>query len=463
MSQLWAPLPSSGGGAGTIGGLLGDTGTEATPDVNGNVTIAGGSNINTSSPGVGSDTVTVNLNDAISWPDTNAALTEGAIHIDGKRFLYAYGTDNTMLGKEAGNTALTGTGNTFVGRLAGYGSAGGSNTVAIGYQAFGNAGSISNSVAIGAFVDPGSNLGADNVFIGYRSAHAARTTGSGESRHSNVAVGSQALRALTIGIENVAIGRNALAGLSNGDSNTAIGFNAGAGILDGGRNVFVGYKAGESVSTSTTQCILIGANVVSGSSNTIRIGNPPDINDTFIAGIYGNTIGSDAGVVMVDDDHKLGASNGSNGQILIGGGTKPVWANITSTDSSVTITNGANSIDLSASGGSSFTWNIQTGASVNMVVNNGYIANRSGATLAALLPATAAVGDVVRVTGIDNATGWRITQNAGQIIYLGTSSTTTGTTGYLESTAIRDSVDLVCVVANTTWNVLSVVGNITVS
>jgi hypothetical protein len=40
-------------------------------------------------------------------------------------------------------------------------------------------------------------------------------------------------------------------------------------------------------------------------------------------------------------------SNGTNGQTLIGGGSSPVWANITSNASTITITNGANSIDLS--------------------------------------------------------------------------------------------------------------------
>lgn len=47
----------------------------------------------------------------------------------------------------------------------------------------------------------------------------------------------------------------------------------------------------------------------------------------------------------------IALTNGTNGQVLIGGGTDPLWENITSMDSSVTITNGANSIDLSVTGG----------------------------------------------------------------------------------------------------------------
>ena len=41
--------------------------------------------------------------------------------------------------------------------------------------------------------------------------------------------------------------------------------------------------------------------------------------------------------------------NGTNGQLIIGGGANAAWANLTSSDASITITNGANSIDLKTS------------------------------------------------------------------------------------------------------------------
>jgi hypothetical protein len=44
-------------------------------------------------------------------------------------------------------------------------------------------------------------------------------------------------------------------------------------------------------------------------------------------------------------------TNGTNGQVIIGGGAAPAWANITSGDGSVTITNGANTLDLSVASG----------------------------------------------------------------------------------------------------------------
>jgi hypothetical protein len=44
--------------------------------------------------------------------------------------------------------------------------------------------------------------------------------------------------------------------------------------------------------------------------------------------------------------------NGTNGQLLIGGGVQPTWANLTSTGGTVLITNGPNSINLETSSGS---------------------------------------------------------------------------------------------------------------
>ncbi len=133
---------------------------------------------------------------------------------------------------------------------------------------------------------------------------------------------------------------------------------------------------------------------------------------------------------------------GSSGQILTSNGASnlPTW-------------------QAAPAGG--LTWSVQTGTSVAGVANNGYIANNAG-TVVVTLPATSAVGDTIAVTGINNATGWKVAQNAGNQIFFGTSSTTSGATGYIQSAATRDTATLVCMTANATWNVISSVGNITV-
>lgn len=128
---------------------------------------------------------------------------------------------------------------------------------------------------------------------------------------------------------------------------------------------------------------------------------------------------------------------------------------------------GSGAISTSASGSTvtisvaagGLSWNVETGTSAQMAVNNGYIANNAG-TVTFTLPDTAAVGDLLKVTGLQGA--WSIAQNAGETIHFGVLSTTTGVGGSLTSTLPRDAVELVCVVADTDWNVLSSIGNITV-
>lgn len=132
---------------------------------------------------------------------------------------------------------------------------------------------------------------------------------------------------------------------------------------------------------------------------------------------------------------------GAAGEVLTsnGAGAEPTWQEV--------------------AGGIS--WNEETGTSATMAVDNGYIANNA-ALVTLTLPDTAALGSVVRVAG-KGAGGWKIAQNAGETIHFGTSSTTTGATGYLQNTEQYDAVELVCITANTDWVVISSVGNITVA
>ena len=116
---------------------------------------------------------------------------------------------------------------------------------------------------------------------------------------------------------------------------------------------------------------------------------------------------------------------------------------------------------VSGSGGGGLTWTSVTGTSQTMVVDNGYIANN--ASLVTLtLPTTAAVGKIVSVVGL-GAGGWRIAQNASEIIHFGDTPTLTGTGGYIESTNRYDCVELICIVADTEWSVRHSTGNITIN
>lgn len=115
---------------------------------------------------------------------------------------------------------------------------------------------------------------------------------------------------------------------------------------------------------------------------------------------------------------------------------------------------------IAASIGQGFVWNEETGTSATMVVNNGYIANNAG-LVTLTLPDTAAIGSRLKIQG-KGAGGWRIAQNAGETIHFGSVDTTTGVGGYLEFTNRYDSIELVCITANTDWAVLTAPqGNIT--
>ncbi len=106
-----------------------------------------------------------------------------------------------------------------------------------------------------------------------------------------------------------------------------------------------------------------------------------------------------------------------------------------------------------------FPWTVVT-VDTQMVVNNGYVAN-TAALCELVLPVLAAEGDVVRVGGY-GVGGWQVTQNAGQSILFDDISTTVGVGGTLASTNKGDAVELVCVVANTSFTVVSSIGIITV-
>ena len=149
----------------------------------------------------------------------------------------------------------------------------------------------------------------------------------------------------------------------------------------------------------------------------------------------------------------------SAGQILIGTtASDPAAATITGGGGvTVSATTGAISITGSGVG---FTWVDQTSSSVTMAVNSGYATDNGASLVTYTLPSTAALGSVFAVVGFSSG-GWTIAQQASQLIHIGNHVTTTGTGGSLASSNSFDVVYLVCVVANTTFVVTNVVGNIT--
>jgi hypothetical protein len=97
-----------------------------------------------------------------------------------------------------------------------------------------------------------------------------------------------------------------------------------------------------------------------------------------------------------------------------------------------------------------FDWIDVTTSPYQMIGNQGYIAN-GGSLIELILPVTALEGEVIAVAG-KGAGGWSITQGVGQSIKIAPVSTTVGTLGSLSSTQPNDSIELICIVDNTTWS-----------
>ena len=99
--------------------------------------------------------------------------------------------------------------------------------------------------------------------------------------------------------------------------------------------------------------------------------------------------------------------------------------------------------------------------SFNLAANNSY-ATTSGSNITAALPSTAKVGDTITI--LQTAAGeFTISQGASQLVRFGTLVTTTGTGGSIKSSQQGCSITIQCVVANTTYQVVSSIGNFLVT
>lgn len=379
-----------------------------------------------------------------------------------------------------------------VGRGAG---ATATNTV-LGSTALSTANTATNGVFIGAGAADSIVSGTSIIAIGSGALGTATAPGSG-----NLAIGVNALGlALLTGGSNVALGNGNLQNCTLGFGNTAVGFNAGRGIIDGVSNTLVGQNAAISLS-SGTHCTIIGsqatvdsgaivgaiaigatsrayaATVTDGPSFSIGSSTYP-VGFTAAGAIYTGGTGrgyasiylnenqyfwplleygtQTASAVMVTDAAGSPILSGalSDGQLVIGStGATPVAANLTA-GAGIAISNGAGAITISATS-LGFAWSGVAGTSQAASVENGYIIQNVGLT-SVTLPATAALGSVVAVQGL-GAGGWSLIANAGQVINVG--ALPTSTAGSVSSTDQWDCIEVVCVVADTTWAMRSSVSS----
>lgn len=314
-------------------------------------------------------------------------------------------------------------------------------------QTISTTGSTSN---INLILDP---QGASFVEIAYATDHAIPVYGTGSILTE---IGPLTNGQLVIGSTGVAPVASTLT------AGTGITITNGAGsiTIDASAATPLSFPTDSGTATPAANVL----NVLGGTGvNTAGAGDTVTVNldsPVIVAnGGTGATSLTDGGIVLGSGTSPVTiTSQPTDGELLIGSsGSDPVLATLTA-GTGMTITEGSGSITLDATGGG-LTWLVETGTTLTMAVNTGNIGNNA-AGVTFTLPDTAAVGDIVKVTGLQAS--WTIAQNAGETIYFGSSSTTTGVGGSLASTDARDVVELVCVVANTDWQIISSIGNISI-
>ena len=102
------------------------------------------------------------------------------------------------------------------------------------------------------------------------------------------------------------------------------------------------------------------------------------------------------------------------------------------------------------------TWTDVMDASINAVANNGYIADRASTPVQVLLPSTFNIGDTVIIMGKGTG-GWSLVCNTGQNIQFG--SLTTSVNGAINSDIQYGNIQVRGLIPDTTWEVVSGLGN----
>jgi hypothetical protein len=261
-------------------------------------------------PGAGSaltvDTVYHNIYSGIIDPINNIDNSTGG------------GSNNLILGSDAGVSLTTGQGNTFFGHSAGQANTTGNDNFFAGSNSgTSNIDGVSN-VFIGPTTGYANNHGSSNVFLG------AGTGSHNTAGSSNIFLGYNAGDTNVGGYSNIALGTNAGQLNDNGSGNIFLGSNSGFGFLgNGNNNILIGnntsvYDAGfvdgiaiGQGATVGSYSIALGAGTNAANARHVFVAGSDDvpINDVY----FGSGINSNAPAIVT-----IHGTNGS-GQDVTGG------------------------------------------------------------------------------------------------------------------------------------------------
>ena len=307
-----------GGGGPDVTSFDTDSGV-ATPAA-GVITMAGGTNINTAG---GASTVTVNLDASLSFVGSVTAATD--ITSTTGDIVASAGAVSAGTSVTAGNDLTVTTGPVTFGALG------------AGVVQSSAAGLISSSNGTDGQVIIGG--GAAPAWDSITSGDASITFTTGANTLDLSVSGSAALTDLdtdvgsttpTAGVIDIAGGTN----INTAGAGSTVTIN-----LDASPSLAGSATAATDVTSTTGNIVASAGAVVAGTSVTAGNGLTVTTGTVTFGGLG-------VGVVQTDAAGLLSSSNGTAGQVLIGGGTAPAWANLISSDATVNIVNGANTIDL---------------------------------------------------------------------------------------------------------------------
>lgn len=173
-----------------------------------------------------------------------------------------------------------------------------------------------------------------------------------------------------------------------------------------------------------------------------------------------------AGVVQTNSSGVISSSNGTNGQLLIGGGSAPAWANLASAGGTITIANSANGIDLSLTSSIASSYSSDSGTAtplagvINLHGGTNIGTTGAGSTVTFNLDNTVSIsGSMTAGTGFTATTG-NVVVTAGNITLPGTNAA--GTQGIIVKDGGRWASDYGtnnCFVGNNSGNTSLTVGS----
>lgn len=229
---------------------------------------------------------------------------------------------NTILGENAGRTAMTSTNCVIIGNLAGDAMTSGTDHVFIGKSAGGAMTTTTSSVFIGsqAGEDANGSGGLQSTFVG------ALAGSNVTSAQYNTGIGYLALgTGVGVGVGgpayNTAVGWSALTNASSAQYNSCVGGQAGLAITTGARNACLGWNTASSVQTGnyntaigSTSTLAAGQNWGTGVSNNICINHGGAAADSGITRIGTWNVQTNAflptEVTVFDDNNSINAAQG---------------------------------------------------------------------------------------------------------------------------------------------------------